>query len=86
MPSATLTSKGQTTIPREVREHLGIRTGDRLDFVIKPDGTVMLRPATIQVSELKGILHRKKMKPVSVREMDDAIQKHVRRKYLRGRR
>ncbi len=86
MPSATLTSKGQTTIPREVREHLGIRTGDRLDFVINPDGTVMLRPATIQVSELKGILHRKRMKPVSVRDMDDAIRKHVRRKHLRGRR
>ena len=84
MPSATLTSKGQTTIPREVREHLGIRTGDRLDFVINSDGSVTLRPATIHITELKGILHRKGLKPVSVREMDDAIRRHVVRKHQRG--
>ena len=84
MASATLTSKDQTTIPREVRDHLGIRTGDRLDFVINPDGSVLLKPATIHVSKLKGILHRKGMKSVSVRQMADAIRKHAARKHLRS--
>jgi len=85
MPSATLTSKGQTTIPKEVREHLGIRSGDRLDFLINSDGSVTLRPGTIHISELRGILHRKGVKSVSLREMDVAIRKHAIRKHLRGR-
>ncbi len=78
MPSSTLTSKGQTTIPKEVRDHLRVRSGDQLDFIIQSDGTVVVRPATVHVSELKGILHRKNMKPVSVDSMNEAIRKRFR--------
>jgi AbrB family looped-hinge helix DNA binding protein len=78
MPSSTLTSKGQTTIPREVRDHLKLQSGDQIDFLIRPDGTVILRPATIHVRELKGILHRKNMKPVSIDAMNEAIRKRFR--------
>src|SRR5688572_15485594 len=53
MPSSTLTSKGQTTIPKEVRDHLKLQSGDQIDFVIQENGTVLLRPATIHVRELK---------------------------------
>lgn len=74
MPSATITSKGQTTIPKEVREHLKVQPGDQLDFIIQADGTVIVRPATIHVSQLKGILHRKDMKPVSIEAMDQAVR------------
>jgi antitoxin PrlF len=48
----TLTSKGQTTIPKPIRDHLGLHAGDQLDFVIEPDGRVTLRPATIDVMDL----------------------------------
>ncbi len=75
MPSATLTSKGQLTLPKQVRDLLHLGPGDRLDFLIKDDGTVVLRPATLDVRALKGILHRKGMRVVSVEEMNAAIRK-----------
>ena len=78
MPSSTLTAKGQTTIPKEVRDHLGLQSGDQIDFVIAADGSVMLRPATVHVRELKGMLHRKNMKPVSVDAMNEAIRTRFR--------
>ena len=78
MPSSTLTSKGQTTIPKEVREHLKLHTGDQLDFLIREDGTVVLRPATLHDRELRGILHRVNMKVVPVDAMNDAVRKRFR--------
>ena len=80
MPSSTLTSKGQTMIPREVREHLKLESGDQIDFVIQPDGSVSIRPAIVHVGELKGMLHRKGMKAVSLNAMNDAIRKRFRAK------
>jgi len=78
MPASTLTSKGQTTIPKDVRDHLKLQAGDAIDFVIEPDGSVVVRPATVHVRELKGILHRKGMKAVSVTVMNAAVHKHFR--------
>jgi AbrB family looped-hinge helix DNA binding protein len=78
MPSSTLTSKGQTTIPKQVRDHLKLQSGDQLDFLIREDGTVVLRASTLHVRELKGILHRKNMKSVSVDDMNEAIRKRFR--------
>jgi antitoxin PrlF len=73
MAVATLTSKGQTTIPKEIRDLLGLAPGDKLDFVVEADGRVVLRPATRDVRELKGMLRKKSRKPVSLEEMDRAI-------------
>jgi AbrB family looped-hinge helix DNA binding protein len=73
MPIATLTSKGQTTIPKEIRDLLGLAPGDKLDFVVESDGRVVLRPATLDVRELRGMLRKKSRKPVSLEEMDRAI-------------
>jgi AbrB family looped-hinge helix DNA binding protein len=84
MPSATLTAKGQTTIPKQVRDHLGIRSGDRLDFLIQADGTVILKPATTRVAELKGLLYRKETKAASVNDMKRAVRKRVADRYLRS--
>jgi antitoxin PrlF len=78
MPASTLTSKGQTTIPKDVRDHLKLQTGDQIDFVIEADGTVVIRPATVHVRELKGILYRKGLKPVSVDAMNAAVRKRFR--------
>jgi AbrB family looped-hinge helix DNA binding protein len=62
---ATLTSKGQITIPKPVREALHLRTGDRVEFVLEADGTVRMFPVTSSVNALKGMLP-KPGKPVSL--------------------
>lgn len=59
MPSATITSKGQLTLPKAIRDRLRLGAGDRVDFVVKDDGTVVMQPATVDVRELKDVLHRK---------------------------
>ena len=58
----TLTSKGQTTVPKPIRDHLGLHAGDKLDFVIEPDGRVTLRPATSDVMDLADLLRQKSKK------------------------
>jgi len=73
MPTATVTSKGQVTLPRKVREALRIRPGDRIDFVLGRDGEVRLRAEEMDVSELRGLLRRPGRRPVSLQAMEDAI-------------
>ncbi len=58
MPSATLTSKGQVTIPKTVRDELGLREGDRVAFRVLDDGTVVVEPETIDLLDLAGALDR----------------------------
>ncbi len=73
MTVATLTSKGQTTIPKPVREHLKLNPGDKLDFVIESGGRVVIRPAKLDVRELKGLLKRRDGKVLSIDGMNAAI-------------
>ncbi|AWP23305.1 AbrB family transcriptional regulator [Acidiferrobacter sp. SPIII_3] len=77
MSSATLTSKGQITIPKGIRDALRLGPGDRLDFFIQDDGRVLVQPATLKVTDLKGILYRKGARPVSVEEMRAAVIKRA---------
>jgi AbrB family looped-hinge helix DNA binding protein len=77
MPSATVTSKGQITRPKVIRDLLRLDKGDRVDFVVQDDGTVVLRPATVDVRELKGLLHRKGLKPLSVEAMNAIIRRRA---------
>ena len=77
MPSATLTSKGQITLPKAVRDLLRLGAGDRVDFIVKDDGTVVMRPATVDVRELKGLLHKKGLRPLSVEEMNAIIRRRA---------
>ena len=74
MPTSTMSSKGQTVIPKEIRDRLGLQPGDAVDFVVQEDGDVVLRPALDDVRRLKGLLHRPGRAPVSVQEMDRAIR------------
>lgn len=73
MPSATVTSKGQVTIPKEIRRALKVGAGDRLDFVVEGPGRVVVRPGAADIEDLKGLLHRPGMKAVSLDEMEAAI-------------
>ena len=66
---ATLTSKGQTTIPKEIRDSLGLKPGDRMTFTLMPDGTVIMRVKSKGVLDLAGLLHKKGRKPVPVERL-----------------
>jgi AbrB family looped-hinge helix DNA binding protein len=72
MTTSTLTSKGQITIPAEVRQRLGLQTGDRVEF-IEIDGTFAIRPAVDDVRMLKGLLDKPTRK-VSVQAMNAAVR------------
>jgi AbrB family looped-hinge helix DNA binding protein len=77
MPTATVTSKGQTTIPKEIRDYLKLHPGDQIDFIAADDGTVTLVPAMIDVTDLKAVLHRKGMKAVSVEKMRAVVKRRA---------
>jgi len=79
VPTATLTSKGQTVIPKAIRNHLRLQPGDALDFVVQDNGDVLIRPATEDIRRLKGLLHRPGRLPVSVGEMNQAIRNRRRK-------
>jgi AbrB family looped-hinge helix DNA binding protein len=74
MPTATLTSKGQLVIPKPIRDRLGLKPGDALDFVVQESGDVLIRPAVEDVRKLKGLLHRPGRAPVSVKRMSEIIR------------
>lgn len=72
MPEATLTSKGQITLPIEVRQALGLRAGSRVSFVQQPDGSYELIAATGSVRALRGLLTRRR-ETVTVEQMQEAV-------------
>lgn len=76
MPTSTLTSKGQITLPKVIRDHLKLRPGHRLEFQITRDGGVLLRARNHDIRELKGIVRSPHAKPVTVEEMNLAIVDH----------
>ena len=70
MPNdSTLTSKGQTTIPKDIRDSLRIKPGDRMTFTLMPDGTVVMRVKNKRVVELAGTRRRKGRKPVPIEQL-----------------
>ena len=77
MAAATVTSKGQITIPAQVRTTLGIEPGDRVEFVGLEKGQVTMIPATRSVSELKGLFYDKRRKPVTIEAMNAAIARRA---------
>lgn len=73
MPASTVTSKGQITVPSEVRRALGLRSGSRVNFVRTDSGAYELVPETRSVASLKGIVTGE-ARPVTLGEMDEAIR------------
>ena len=78
MVTATLTSKGQITIPKAVRESLHLHTGDRIAFVVHGDLEATLKPVTKSVDEVFGRLHRAAQPRRSVEEMKVAVAEKIR--------
>jgi AbrB family looped-hinge helix DNA binding protein len=75
MPTSTITSKGQLTLPRQVREHLRVGPGDAVDFVIDANGEVRVRAGEVDVAELRGLLRQPGQRAVSIEEMDAAVRR-----------
>jgi AbrB family looped-hinge helix DNA binding protein len=73
MPISTLTTKGQITIPKEIREFLKLRTGQRVEFYVDPDGKVILQPHNRDIRSLRGMIRSPHRRPVTVEEMNEAI-------------
>ena len=76
MTTATMTSKGQITIPAEVRQRMGLGAGDRIEFVELESGDFAIKPAIDDVRSLKGAL-RKPQNRVSVDDMKAAVRKRA---------
>lgn len=65
----TLTSKGQTTIPKEIRDSLGLQPYDKLHFSLLSDGTVIMRAKKKSIKAVYGILHQTDRPTISIEDM-----------------
>ena len=81
MPSATVTSKGQITIPIQVRKALGLKPGVRIDFYELENGEYAFRPKTGSIMDLEGCIPRLDYTP-TIEDMDEAILDAVAENYL----
>lgn len=92
MPTATVTSKGQITIPVEVRKKLGLKAGDQINFFWDEEGKYSFEPKTGSIMDMEGILkhlarpeldHRRDRAP-TIEEMDADVLEAVSEDYLRS--
>ncbi len=74
MPVATMTNKGQITIPKEIRDMLGLHSGDKLDFSCEKGGRLIVRPLKKNVDDLYGKLFQPEREPLSTEAINDAIR------------
>ena len=68
--TTTMTTKGQVTVPREIRDRLGLKSGDRMAFTMLSDGTIVMRPKTRRLADLAGSLTRPGQPKVSIEDMN----------------
>jgi antitoxin PrlF len=73
MASSTLTSKGQVTVPKEIRDGLKLKTGQTLEFRLTGDGQVLVSPRTRTATALKGIVKARPGQHVSIQQMNETI-------------
>jgi bifunctional DNA-binding transcriptional regulator/antitoxin component of YhaV-PrlF toxin-antitoxin module len=73
MPTIIATHSAETSF-RSKQNHLGLKPGDAIDFIVVDTGDVLIRPAASDARALKGLLHRPGRKPISVEEMNRAVR------------
>ena len=83
---STITAKGQTTVPKEIRDRLKLKPGDRIEYVVTDDGQVMLKARNKRMADFAGILGKHPGGPLTIEEMDDAIAAAVTERYERSKR
>lgn len=81
MSLATLTTKGQVTIPKEVRDSLKLHTGDKIEIIVTENREAVIRPVSKKVDDIFCKLHKPGQKAVSLEEIDNAIRKRMKEKY-----
>ncbi len=72
MLSSAITSRGQTTVPSEVRKALNLKEGDRVKYIILKNGNVILLRSR-SIMELAGILYDPARKPMTLEEIDESM-------------
>jgi antitoxin PrlF len=77
MAESTITTKGQCVVPKKIREYMRLNPGDKIDFVIREDGEVYVRPVIMDIQELKGRLKKPGHKAVSLKDMEEAVRKRA---------
>jgi len=77
MTESTITTKGQCVVPKKIRDYMRLNPGDKIDFVIREDGEVYVRPVILDLRELKGQLKKPGRKPVTLEEMEKAVRKRA---------
>ena len=77
MTESTITTKGQCVVPKKIRDYMRLKPGDKIDFVVREDGEVYVRPVILDLRELKGRLKKPGRKPVSLEEMKKAVRKRA---------
>jgi AbrB family looped-hinge helix DNA binding protein len=80
---ATITTKGQVTIPKAIREQLALEVGTKLHFWVDPTGRIVVTPLTVKLEDLIGILPKPEV-PVTVEEMNEAIVQAAVERATRG--
>ena len=78
---ATLTTKGQITLPKEIRDRLGLDAGSILDFQVLPDNTITARPVKPDARSIRGLLKSPHAGPLTVAQMDEGIAQHLRERH-----
>ena len=78
MATATITTKGQITIPKEVRDTLSLTAGDKVEFVLIDKREALIRPVSKKVDDVFGLLHKPIRKAVSVEQMNEGIRRKMR--------
>ena len=82
---SAITVKGQATIPKSIREHLGLQPGDRVKFFVHPDGSVVLLPK-LPAKAARGMVKSRKSRPVTTQQMAVAIAEGAMRRNPRRHR
>jgi len=81
MPTATITSKGQVTIPKKIREKFGLQAGDILSFEIESGDKIIIRPEKESSDAAYGILHREDQEILTVEDMESGVAEYFKKKY-----
>lgn len=82
---ASMTDKGQVTVPKDIRDRLGIAAGSKLDFEVQDDGTIRVRVLVRGADNLFGLVHRSGVTPRSIEAMDEGIVAAVKARTRRSR-